>query len=47
MAVQAGRAGIAFEARGALVIQREEMVRLADGNGIFLLAIRPEDYAGG
>ena len=47
MAVQAGLAGIAFEARGALVIQREEMVRLADGNGIFLLAIRPEDYAGG
>ena len=45
MAVQAGLAGIAFEARGALVIQREDMIRVADENEIFLLAIRPEDYA--
>ncbi|UFN50822.1 UDP-2,3-diacylglucosamine diphosphatase LpxI [Roseomonas sp. OT10] len=43
-AVEAGLAGIAFEAGGALVMEREETVRLAEERGVFLLALRPEDH---
>lgn len=38
----AGLAGIAIEARGALLMDREEVVRFADGYGIFITGIRPK-----
>jgi hypothetical protein len=43
-AIAAGLAGIAFEAEGALLVDRERMVEQADSAGLFLLAIRPDDH---
>ncbi|MBP0493121.1 UDP-2,3-diacylglucosamine diphosphatase LpxI [Roseomonas sp. SG15] len=45
-AIAAGLAGIAFEANGALLMDRDEMVSKADSAGLFLLAIRPDDHVG-
>ena len=45
-AIAAGLAGIAFEADGALLIDRPGMVGLADSAGLFLLAIHPRDHVG-
>ncbi|MFC0388660.1 LpxI family protein [Muricoccus vinaceus] len=45
-AVAAGLAGIAFEAEGALLLDRAQMVAHADSAGLFLLAIRPDDHVG-
>ncbi|HEY8611833.1 MAG TPA: UDP-2,3-diacylglucosamine diphosphatase LpxI [Roseomonas sp.] len=43
-AIAAGLAGIAFEAQGALLVDRERMVEQADSAGLFLIAIRPDDH---
>jgi DUF1009 family protein len=43
-AIAAGLAGIAFEAEGALLVDRGRMVEQADSAGLFLLAIRPDDH---
>jgi DUF1009 family protein len=43
-AIAAGLAGIAFEAEGALLMDRERMVEQADSAGLFLIAIRPDDH---
>ena len=43
-AAEAGLAGIAFEADGALLVEREETLRLAAARGLFLLALRPDDH---
>ncbi|MFT8242726.1 LpxI family protein [Roseomonas sp. BN140053] len=43
-AADSGLAGIAFEADGALLVEREKTVRLADERGVFLLAMRPADH---
>jgi hypothetical protein len=47
-AAEAGLAGIAFEARdhhaGTLVIDREATTAAADAAGLFLLALRPDNY---
>ncbi|WP_426957705.1 LpxI family protein [Muricoccus radiodurans] len=45
-AAAAGLRGIAFEAGGALLVEADEAVRLADEAGMFLLAIRPDDHVG-
>ncbi|MBB5693453.1 LpxI family protein [Muricoccus pecuniae] len=45
-AISAGLAGIAFEADGALLVDRETMVARADAAGLFLLAIRPGEFSG-
>ncbi|WWT14103.1 UDP-2,3-diacylglucosamine diphosphatase LpxI [Pararoseomonas sp. SCSIO 73927] len=45
-AIAAGLAGIAFEANGALLVDRDVMVAKADSAGLFLLAIRPDDHVG-
>ncbi|MCR0982031.1 LpxI family protein [Roseomonas populi] len=45
-AAAAGLAGIAFEANGALLVDRDVMVAKADSAGLFLLAIRPDDHVG-
>lgn len=39
-AVGAGLAGIAIEAGGALVFEREDMIRVADEAGLFLVGVR-------
>lgn len=41
-AAQAGLAGIAVVARGALVVERDRTVRLADAAGLFVLGVGPE-----
>ena len=41
LAAGAGLAGIAIEAGGALVLEREEVSKLAAELGIFILGIRP------
>ncbi|MDD2877964.1 MAG: UDP-2,3-diacylglucosamine diphosphatase LpxI [Acidiphilium sp.] len=38
----AGLRGVAFEAAGAILIERAAMVAMADGSGLFLLGIDPE-----
>ena len=43
-ASEAGLAGIAFEADGALLVEREATLRLAEQRGVFLYALRPEDH---
>ena len=43
-AIAAGLSGIAFEAEGALLVDRERMVEQADSAGLFLIAIRPDDH---
>ncbi|MBP0445703.1 UDP-2,3-diacylglucosamine diphosphatase LpxI [Roseomonas sp. SSH11] len=43
-AIAAGLSGIAFEAEGALLVDRERMAEQADSAGLFLLAIRPDDH---
>jgi DUF1009 family protein len=43
-AIAAGLSGIAFEADGALLVDRDRMVEQADSAGLFLLAIRPDDH---
>lgn len=43
-AVEAGLRGVAFEARGAILIDREAMRQAADAAGLFLLGIDPHDY---
>jgi len=43
-AVAAGLAGIAFEAEGAMLMERARMIEAADSAGLFLLAIRPDDH---
>ena len=43
-AAAAGLAGIAFEADGALLVERALALRLAEERGIFLYALRPEDH---
>ena len=45
-AASAGLSGIAFEARGALLVDRAQMVAAADSAGLFLLAIDPHDHVG-
>lgn len=40
-AVAAGLRGVAFEAQGAILIDREAMIREADAAGLFLLGIDP------
>ncbi|WP_458096562.1 LpxI family protein [Roseomonas sp. WA12] len=45
-AIAAGLSGIAFEAEGALLMDRERMITTADSAGLFLLAIRPDDHVG-
>ena len=45
-AIAAGLAGIAFEAEGALLLDRAGMVERADSAGLFLLAIHPDDHVG-
>jgi DUF1009 family protein len=45
-AAAAGLVGIAFEAEGALLVDRAEMIAQADAAGIFLLAVRPDDHVG-
>lgn len=45
-AIAAGLAGIAFEAEGALLLDRAQMVERADSAGLFLLAIDPRDHVG-
>lgn len=43
-AVKAGLRGIAIEAGGALVVDREAVVQLANEAGLFLIGIEPADY---
>ena len=43
-AIAAGLSGIAFEADGALLLARDEMVARAESAGLFLLAIHPDDH---
>ncbi|CAI3947480.1 DUF1009 family (PDB:4GGM) [Commensalibacter communis] len=43
-ACESGLRGIAFEAGGTLIVQQEEVIRLADENGIFLLSYHPENF---
>lgn len=45
-AIAAGLVGIAFEAEGALLLDRAAMVARADSAGLFLLAIHPDDHVG-
>ena len=40
-ALAAGLRGIAIEANGTLVLGREEIVRVADANDMFVMAIAP------
>jgi UDP-2,3-diacylglucosamine hydrolase len=42
-AIEAGLMGIAVEAEGTLVFERNEMVRLADEAGLFLVGVRAPD----
>jgi hypothetical protein len=43
LAAEAGLAGIAIEAGGAIVFDRDEVARLADANGMFVYAFpKPE-----
>jgi UDP-2,3-diacylglucosamine hydrolase len=42
MAVEAGLRGIAAEAGATLVIDRDELIRAADGAGLFVVGVRPE-----
>ncbi len=41
-AAAAGLSGIAFEASGALLMDREETIRAAEAAGLFLIAINPD-----
>lgn len=43
-AYESGLRGIAFEAGGTLIVQQEEVIRLADEKGIFLLSYNPETF---
>ncbi|WP_085908206.1 LpxI family protein [Kiloniella majae] len=43
-AIKAGLRGIAIEAGGALVVDRDAVVELADESGLFLIGIEPADY---
>jgi DUF1009 family protein len=43
-AIAAGLRGIAFEAGGALLAEREASVAAADAAGIFLLGIDPQEF---
>ncbi|WP_428645227.1 LpxI family protein [Roseibium sp.] len=45
LAQSAGLAGIAVEAHGALIAEREETLRTADAAGLFLIGINPLDAA--
>ena len=42
-AARAGLAGIAVEARGALVVRRGELIAAADRAGLFLFGFEPGD----
>lgn len=44
-AAKAGLAGVAVEANGALVLEREEIIRLADQLGLFVYGFTPEELA--
>jgi UDP-2,3-diacylglucosamine hydrolase len=44
-AEQAGLAGIAVESGGTLILDRDEMVRLADAAGLFVLGLEPPGSA--
>ena len=41
-AAAAGLAGIAVEAEGALIVDREATLRAAEAHGLFLVALRPD-----
>jgi DUF1009 family protein len=43
-AIAAGLAGIAIEAYGTVVVDREPMMHLANQAGLFVVAIRPESF---
>ena len=43
-AAAAGLAGIAIEAAGTIVVDREATVAAADAAGLFLLALRPDEW---
>jgi UDP-2,3-diacylglucosamine hydrolase len=43
-AIAAGLAGIAIEAEGTILVERAATVAAADAAGLFLLALRPEEY---
>ncbi|KKJ77542.1 UDP-2,3-diacylglucosamine pyrophosphatase [Kiloniella litopenaei] len=43
-AVKSGLRGIAIEAGGALVVDRDAVVQLANESGLFLIGIEPADY---
>ncbi len=43
-AVAAGLAGIAIEAEGTVVVDREATVQAADAAGLFIVAIRPDEF---
>ncbi|MBK1659758.1 LpxI family protein [Paracraurococcus ruber] len=43
-AVAAGLAGIAFEAGGTILVDRAATVAAAEAAGLFLLALRPEEF---
>lgn len=43
-AYESGLRGVAFEAGGTLLIHQEEIIRLANEQGLFLLSYRPENF---
>jgi DUF1009 family protein len=43
LAAEAGLKGMAVQAAGALVLQREALVRAADDAGMFLFGFSPEE----
>jgi UDP-2,3-diacylglucosamine hydrolase len=43
-AIAAGLRGIAIEAHGTIVVDREPMMRIADQAGLFVVAIRPDEF---